>query len=363
MLNRIVKIILKLAFRVQVRGLSHFHQAGDRVLVIANHPSLLDALIIKLFLSKELAYAIDETAARRWWARPFVHLLNFCIIDTHNPLSLKKLVDFLQQDNKVLLFPEGRLSNNNSLMKIYQSTVMVLDKTGATIVPVHIEGSQYTYFTRLQGAVKRRRFPRITLTLLPGRKMQLPDKLSGQKRREASVEYLTALMREAKFHAGEYNTTLFRSLLKAKKIHGGGHVIIEDIKRKPLNYRQLVFRMILLGRLLEKETTPRQAVGMFLPDTVIATVMIYALHVRGRYPALLNYGAGKKALLSCIANANIQQVYTSRAFIKEGGLEDLLAGATQHQTEAGAALLQSDAQLRQALDVLKSGRVIQSKAE
>ena len=41
MLNSIVKIILKLAFRVQVRGLSHFHQAGDRVLVIANHPSLL----------------------------------------------------------------------------------------------------------------------------------------------------------------------------------------------------------------------------------------------------------------------------------------------------------------------------------
>jgi len=197
MLNSIVKIILKLAFRVQVKGLSHFHQAGDRVLVIANHPSLLDALIIKLFLSKELAYAIDEATASRWWARPFVHMLNFCVVDTHNPLSLKKLVDFLQQDNKVLLFPEGRLSNNNSLMKIYQSTGMVLDKTGATIVPVHIEGSQYTFFTRLQGAVKRRLFPRITLTLLPGRKMQLPDNLSGQKRREASVEYLTALMREA----------------------------------------------------------------------------------------------------------------------------------------------------------------------
>ncbi len=199
MLNVIIKVILRLAFRIQVRGLSHYDAAGDRVLVIANHVSLLDALIIKLFLSNDLAYAINKSAADRWWAKPFVHILDFCVIDTHNPLSLKKLIDFLQQDNKVLLFPEGRLSNNNSLMKIYQSTGMVLDKTDATIVPVHIEGSQYSFFTRAQGTVRRRLFPKITLTVLPGEKMKLADELKGQKRREASVEYLTALMREAKF--------------------------------------------------------------------------------------------------------------------------------------------------------------------
>ena len=44
-----------------------------------------------------------------------------------------------------------------------------------------------------------------------------------------------------------------------------------------------------------------------------------------------------------------------------GGLEDVLAGTMEHRTEPGAALLQSDAQLRQALHVLKSGRVLQSR--
>ncbi len=330
MLNSIFKIILKLVFRVQVRGLRHFHEAGNRVLVIANHPSLLDALIIKLFISPELAYAIDRTAASRWWARPFVHMLNYCVIDTRNPLSVKTLIDYLLHDNKVLLFPEGRLSTNNSLMKIYQSTGMVIDKTDATIVPVHIDGSQFTFFTRLRGLVKRRLFPRITLTVLPGRKMHLPEGCSGQRRREAAVEYLSALMREAKFQAGSYDTTLFRSLLRAKRIHGAGHVIIEDIKRKPLNYRQLLMRIILLGRYLRKKSGPNRAVGMFLPNTVIATVMIYALHISGRYPAMLNYGAGKKALLSCIANADIRVVYTSHAFIKEGGFEELLKVISEH---------------------------------
>jgi carboxyl-terminal processing protease len=54
---------------------------------------------------------------------------------------------------------------------------------------------------------------------------------------------------------------------------------------------------------------------------------------------------------------------TPDIFLDEAGLEDLLAGTVQHKTEAGAALLQSDTQLRQALNVLKGSRVAQSKSD
>ena len=40
---------------------------------------------------------------------------------------------------------------------------------------------------------------------------------------------------------------------------------------------------------------------------------------------------------------------------------DLLAGITSHETDAGAAMLQGDSQLRAALDLLKDDRVMQSK--
>lgn len=315
-----------------MRGKENFVSAGDKVMVISNHVSLLDSLVIKLFLSDDLFYAIDEKAASRWWSRPFVRVLNFCVIDTHNPLSIKKLVDFLLKGNKILIFPEHRLSNTSSLMKIYQSTGLVLDKTDANIVPVYIDGSCYSFFTRIKGLVRRQIFPKITLTVLPPRKMQLSDDLSGQKRRQASVDYLTNLMREARFEAGQFNTTIFRALLRARKVHGGRYLIMEDIKRKPLSYNQFIYRAVLLGRYLRNETVEDQPVGMFLPTSMIATLMIYALHSQGRYPAMLNYGAGKKALLSCLTNADIQHVYTSRTFIKEGGLEDLLE-AISHYVE------------------------------
>jgi carboxyl-terminal processing protease len=49
--------------------------------------------------------------------------------------------------------------------------------------------------------------------------------------------------------------------------------------------------------------------------------------------------------------------------LDERGLDDLLAGTKEHRTDPGAALLQSDAQLREALQYLKSGRVLQSKID
>jgi len=49
--------------------------------------------------------------------------------------------------------------------------------------------------------------------------------------------------------------------------------------------------------------------------------------------------------------------------LADTALEDSLAGVAEHKTEAGAALLQKDRQLRQALHVLMGGRILQSKAE
>ena len=48
MLFRLTKftlgLLLRLLYRVEVRGRDNFYKAGDRVLVVANHVSLLDAL-------------------------------------------------------------------------------------------------------------------------------------------------------------------------------------------------------------------------------------------------------------------------------------------------------------------------------
>lgn len=54
---------------------------------------------------------------------------------------------------------------------------------------------------------------------------------------------------------------------------------------------------------------------------------------------------------------------TPDVLIDEDPTRDLLAGISAHQTDAGAALLQGDTQLRQALELLKDDRVVQSRAD
>ena len=49
-------------------------------------------------------------------------------------------------------------------MKIYQGPGLVADKCRAMVLPVHIDGAQYTPFSHLRGRTRVRWFPRITLT-------------------------------------------------------------------------------------------------------------------------------------------------------------------------------------------------------
>jgi len=57
-----------------------------------------------------------------------------------------------------------------------------------------------------------------------------------------------------------------------------------------------------------------------------------------------------------------EQVFAEWVF-EEGGLEDVLAGVAEQQTDAGEVLLRNDKQLRQALNVLRGGRILQSKID
>jgi acyl-[acyl-carrier-protein]-phospholipid O-acyltransferase/long-chain-fatty-acid--[acyl-carrier-protein] ligase len=328
-LKTILKIILGLVFRVEVKGKSHYQQAGDRVILLSNHVSYIDAVLVKLFIDDSINYGIDRSLVNHWWARLFIKLFDFCVVDITDPMSVKQLIDFLAQNNNVLLFPEGRVSTTNSLMKIYQSAGLVIDKSDATIVPLHIEGAQYTYFSGDDNGVRQRFFPKITLNIQPAVKLQQNEVLKGQQRRAAIADQLTSVLRHAKYVTGDYNKTLFRALLDARSLHGSGYKIIEDINNKALSYRQLIFRCILLSRTFDKKLPAEQTIGVFLPTTIAATLLIFSLSLTRRSPAMLNYGAGLKALLSCISSAQIKHIYTSRKFIKEGGFEETLAALEQ----------------------------------
>ncbi len=75
-------------------------------------------------------------------------------------------------------------------MKIYPGPGLVADKSGAMVLPVRIDGAQYTPFSRLRGRIRLRWFPPITLTILPPRRLEIPSEVRGRERRRVAGKLL-----------------------------------------------------------------------------------------------------------------------------------------------------------------------------
>ncbi len=316
-----LRILFRLLFRVRVEGLEHYACAGERVLIVANHTSLLDVSLLYLFLPGRTGYAINTHIAERWFVRPFLPLVELFVMDPANPLSTKTLIRYLEQDRRAVVFPEGRITVTGALMKVYEGPGMVAERTGAAVLPVGIEGGEYSKLSYLDGKVRRRWFPRLTLRIHAPRRLQLPAGLSGQQRRHAATRAMTGIMQEIALHNSRMDTSLFRAVIEAMGRHGAAHIIVEDIQRAPLSFRRLLARSFILGGALARRTRQADNIGILLPNTNAILIAFLALHAHGRIPAMLNYTAGSRNLLTACGTAGIRLVISSRAFIESAGLE------------------------------------------
>lgn len=322
MLKRFLQILLTLLYRVEVTGLEHYEQAGKRVLIVANHTSFLDPLLLGVFLPDDITFAINTHISERWWIKPFLRLSKVFPMNPTHPLSLKDLIHHLQTDTKTVIFPEGRITVTGALMKIYDGTGMVADKADAAVLPVRIDGGQYTPFSRLRKIVRLRWFPKITIKILPPTHLVIPEELKGKARRHYSGRVLSNLMTEMMLATSNYRKSIFATLLEARKIHGGKHLVVEDLERKPLSYDNFITRVLLIGSVVKQITETGEAVGIFLPNSIKTACVVLGLQLHGRIPAMLNYSTGSAGMFSACQTSKVKIVLTSRQFLELGHLTD-----------------------------------------
>ncbi|MCC7413063.1 MAG: AMP-binding protein [Gammaproteobacteria bacterium] len=320
-LRLIVREIVRALYRIRVVGLENYHRAGDRVLIVANHVSLLDGVLLYLFVPDRPTFAINTLMAKKWQFRPFLAFVDLFPLDPTSPLSTKSLIRFLREDRKAIIFPEGRITVTGSLMKIYEGPGMVADRAAAMVLPIGIEGAQYSPLSYLRGRVRIRWFPRITLRFLEPVRIDLPDDLQGHERRKAAAERLAAIMRRISFENCNHRTTLFTALLDAMDRHGPGQPLLEDVERRPLSYRQLIMRAFLLAGVIRQASKRGEHVGILLPNSIAAVVTLFAMQACGRVPAMLNFTSGAQMLVTACETARIATVYTSRRFVDVAGLQ------------------------------------------
>jgi acyl-[acyl-carrier-protein]-phospholipid O-acyltransferase/long-chain-fatty-acid--[acyl-carrier-protein] ligase len=321
-----LRCLLRLLYRVEVTGMEHYHQAGRRVLIVANHTSLLDGILLFAWLPDDLRFAINTQVATRPRFKPFLYFADLYTMDPTNPLSVKSMVRFLQEDRKAVIFPEGRITTTGSLMKVYEGPGLIADRAGATVLPVSIEGAQYTAMGYLG---ERIRFPKIRMQVLAPEKLEIDPSIQGHGRRKAAAARMRDLMYKVSFACYDYEKTVFDAILQSAGLFGGNRVVLEDIRREPFTYRQLLMRAFILGGVLRKDTQPGERVGVLMPNVAAGVVVYLCMLYLERIPAMLNYSTGLQALLKACETASIRTVYTSRQFIENAELEALAEGLEQ----------------------------------
>jgi acyl-[acyl-carrier-protein]-phospholipid O-acyltransferase/long-chain-fatty-acid--[acyl-carrier-protein] ligase len=320
----LVRLALRLCFRVEVRGLENFTQAGPRALVIANHVSSLDAVVLSAFLPERLLFATHPGIAHRWWLKPYWRIGSECSLDQTNPLTAKMMIDALRQERRCMIFPEGRPTTTGALMKIYESPGMIADKAGAALLPVKIGGLEYSYFSNLGGVVRRRLFPKVTLTIRPPIKIDLPKELKGHRRRLAAGTQLYDIMERLLVDAVPYSS-LLSHLLRTRPIRGGGGACIEDAQRRPLTHDGFVsgvFALALaLGRRIGRD---EKTVALLMPNCIPNAMTLFAIQALGRVTGMLNFTSGGERNLQACRMAQIETIVTLRAFAADSAIAALI---------------------------------------
>ncbi|ALM87384.1 2-acyl-glycerophospho-ethanolamine acyltransferase [Bordetella sp. N] len=316
----VVRLILRVIYRVEVKGLEHMPRPGQPAVVVVNHISLLDGLLLGAFLPGKPTFAVNTTIAQSWWIQPFLKLFKAFPVDPTNPMSTKAMIKTVREGNTLVIFPEGRISVTGALMKVFDGPGMVADKADAPIIPVRLDGPQYTPFSYLKGKVRSRWFPKISLTVLTPRRFQIEEGLTARQHREAAGRRLYDVMSDMLFSTSGTHTTLFGALCEARVVHGGNAKVLEDVKRKPLTYDRLIVGAQLLGKRLAAQTERGEAVGIMLPNINGAVVAFFAAQAVGRVPAMLNFTAGLNNMQSACTTARIRNVITARAFVEQAGL-------------------------------------------
>ena len=327
--QHVVRAIFRAYFRilhgVTLMGLENLPAAGTRAVIVVNHQSYADGALVAAFLPNAPTFAVNIHIAKRWWARPFLAAVDVFTVDPANPYNAKLMVKTVRDGATLVVFPEGRITTTGALMKVYEGAGMVADRAGAVLVPVHIDGLQFSRFSLLGSGVPRRLFPPVTLTVLPPVTLTADQAFHGRARRHATAAMLQGVMEESAFAASDIKRSLFTALLDAKDRFGKGMPVLEDVARAPLTYGRLLLGATVLGRRLSSEAPLGGHIGIMLPNANGAVVTFLALQAFGRVPALLNFSAGPEAMLAACAAAGVTTVLTSRAFVERAKLQPAVA--------------------------------------
>jgi acyl-[acyl-carrier-protein]-phospholipid O-acyltransferase/long-chain-fatty-acid--[acyl-carrier-protein] ligase len=139
---RILRLLFRLFFRFEAHNERVLGTPGP-VLLLPNHVSWFDWIFLGVCLEGDWRFVTSSETAKtspvhRWF---MINRRTFPI-DPISPYAAKHMAEYLQTGGRLVLFPEGRISDTGCLMKLFDGTGFLLSKTGAKVITTYLRGAQ-----------------------------------------------------------------------------------------------------------------------------------------------------------------------------------------------------------------------------
>ena len=321
------KKLFQFLFRAKITGLENLEKAGPRALLMTNHTSYLDVLLISTFIPKKIVFAINENLMDKPFVKLMTNLVDVRPLNPTSPFAVKHMVDALKQDQLCMIFTESIVDNSLSLhMKTYEAPALMALKADAPIVPIRMDGARFTWFSRITGnSADFRFFPDISLHIQPPVRLRVSDGVTTRVEREESSSQLYYIISQLEYESAEKDAPLFEMMIRAMRMRGRFHAMLEDTERKPVKFFALFMKSFILGRLMNRALGKQRRVGVLMPTSNAGVLTFLGLQAFGKEPAMINFSSGATQVVSCCKTVGLKTIITARKVILLAKLEELIA--------------------------------------
>ncbi len=298
------------------------------VLLLPSHVSWLDWLFLLASLEGGWKCIVSKRTAESSPLHRFIMLNRFTFpIDTDSPYAVKRVAEYLNQGGRLILFPEGRLSQTGTLMKLYDGTGFLLHKTKAKAITCFFRGAQF--LPASPNPEHKRWFPKVTTHFSEVLTPPVVEHTTTVKARAIYTNWLWDKMVNQRFDVEmEFGPkTIIEGIVEAAG-RAPGKRAVEDLAGR-FSFQELLVGAEVLAEPFALLLQPGVShVGVLLPNASAAPLALLGLWTLGKVPALLNYSTGATVMQACLKVAAVKQVITSRTFLERARLDVSQLGGT-----------------------------------
>ncbi len=136
----LARFFFKVFFRLKIHGLKHLRPGAG--ILIANHTSFYDPPVLSISCPEEVHFMARESLFRIPLLGRLIHVLNTHPVsqDAGDMAVLKKMVELLQNQKKIIVFPEGKRSIDGNIQPFQRGFGFLAIKAKCPVYPAYLHG-------------------------------------------------------------------------------------------------------------------------------------------------------------------------------------------------------------------------------